>query len=222
MVYYNGAEVVEEPTGRVLRTALLDLGVVDFCVDLSRRRGIYYQAYFPGPDLPGLSPNDGRNILIAERQAGETVMYRNHTGIAALIGDIKALLAAPGLGGCIKSMFLGESAVLEGLRPVLTERFGGGIYITKTFVSFLEVMDAGASKGQGLKAAMDHLGLSPEEVIALGDEENDIPMFSVAAWSLAPRSAKDQVRAAAGGVIGPNNEDGVAAFLEALFGLPGG
>jgi hydroxymethylpyrimidine pyrophosphatase-like HAD family hydrolase len=57
-------------------------------------------------------------------------------------------------------------------------------------------------------------------VIALGDEENDIPLFSVAGYSLAPANAKEPVRAAADRVIGPNTEDGVAAFLEEFFSLP--
>jgi Cof subfamily protein (haloacid dehalogenase superfamily) len=219
MVYYNGAEVSEAPSGRILKTVLLDPEVVEYCVDLSRREGIYYQVYLPGPALKDLVPNDSRNILMAERLTGETEMYRNHTGVQALIGDIKAALSRAVPPGCLKGMFLGESAVLDRIRPVLAERFGSRVYIAKTFVSFLETMDAAASKGRGLGAALEYLGLSPEEVIALGDEENDIPLFAAAGYSAAPANAKDPVRAAADRIIGPNTEDGPAAFLEELFGL---
>jgi hydroxymethylpyrimidine pyrophosphatase-like HAD family hydrolase len=73
------------------------------------------------------------------------------------------------------------------------------------------------SKGQGLKAAMKRLSIKSEEVIAFGDEENDLPMFSVAGFSAAPANAKESVKAGADIVIGSNAEDGVAAFLEKYF-----
>jgi hydroxymethylpyrimidine pyrophosphatase-like HAD family hydrolase len=66
---------------------------------------------------------------------------------------------------------------------------------------------------------MEKRGLKPEEIIALGDEENDLPMFSVAGFSVAPANAKDKVKSAASLVIGANTEDGVAAFLEETFGV---
>jgi hydroxymethylpyrimidine pyrophosphatase-like HAD family hydrolase len=44
-------------------------------------------------------------------------------------------------------------------------------------------------------------------------------MFGAAGFSAAPANAKAPVRAAAGRVIGSNAADGVALFLEELFGL---
>jgi len=78
-------------------------------------------------------------------------------------------------------------------------------------------MNAGVSKGTGLKTVMECRGLKPEEVIAFGDEENDIPMFSVAGFSAAPSNARENVRQAADFVFGSNAEEGLAAFLDDLF-----
>ncbi|MDR3166921.1 MAG: Cof-type HAD-IIB family hydrolase [Treponema sp.] len=212
MVYFNGAEVVDMPGGKVLHATMLEREVVDFCVDLSRHMGVYYQVFFPGtPEYP-------RGKLMAERQSGETEMYRKHTGIQAVIGDLKEALAAPGITGCIKSMFLAEPEVQEALRPRLAERFGSRIYVARTLRTFLELMAAGVSKGHGLALALEHRGLVPEGVIALGDEENDLPLFEVAGFSVAPANAKDKVREAADRVIGSNAEDGVAVFLEEFLG----
>jgi len=66
---------------------------------------------------------------------------------------------------------------------------------------------------------MERLSLKREEAIAFGDEENDIPMFARAGFSIAPSNAKDAVKAKADLVIGSNVEDGVAAFLEEFFAL---
>jgi hydroxymethylpyrimidine pyrophosphatase-like HAD family hydrolase len=78
-------------------------------------------------------------------------------------------------------------------------------------------MNAGVSKGEGLKIVMDSRGLKPEEVIVFGDEENDLPMFSVAGFSAAPSSAREKIRSAADFVFGPPAEEGLAVFLEEVF-----
>jgi hydroxymethylpyrimidine pyrophosphatase-like HAD family hydrolase len=69
---------------------------------------------------------------------------------------------------------------------------------------------------------MDRYGFSPEEVIAFGDEENDLPLFTTAGFAVAPANARDAVRAAADFVTGPNTEDGVAAFLAGLLRVTSG
>ncbi|MFP3090207.1 Cof-type HAD-IIB family hydrolase [Treponema sp. TIM-1] len=211
MVYFNGAKVADMPGERILHLSLLDKDTANFCVDLSRKMGLYYQIYFPGTrDRPG-------DRLVAEYRGEETALYRNHTGIDAVIGDLKEALADPGCPGCIKGMFITAPAQQDIIRPLLAEQFGGKIYMTRTYVSFLEVMAPGVSKGRGLKLAMDHLGLSSGELIALGDEENDLPLFEIAGFSAAPANAKPPVLAAADLRIGSNAEEGAAAFLEELF-----
>ncbi|GHV62070.1 haloacid dehalogenase [Spirochaetia bacterium] len=211
MVYFNGAVVADMPGGKILSATLLDLEAVNFCIDLSRSTGVYYQVFLPGTTaIP-------RQRLIAERQSAETEMYFKHTGIQAEIGDLKQALAAPGLTGCIKSMFLAEPEVQDAIRPKIEERFGKSLYIARTLRTFLEIMNPNASKGEGLKIALQRRGLEPAQVIAFGDEENDLPMFGATGFAIAPANAKDSVKAEADLIIGPNTEDGVAAFLEETF-----
>jgi hydroxymethylpyrimidine pyrophosphatase-like HAD family hydrolase len=195
----------------VLSAALLELEAADFCVDLARRWDLHFQVFFPA--VPG---GPGETLMI-EKDRPEAEMYRRHTGIPPVLGDLKKTIAEGRMPGCIKAMFIAEPEAQERLRPLLAERFGGRIYVARTFPTFLEVMTAGVSKGAGLRAAMKKRGLNAADVIALGDEENDLPMFEAAAFSAAPASAKEKVRQAAGMVIGSNAEDGVAAFLEKLF-----
>jgi hydroxymethylpyrimidine pyrophosphatase-like HAD family hydrolase len=116
-------------------------------------------------------------------------------------------------------MFIAEPEAQERIRPLLERRFGGRIYIARTYTTFLELMAAGVSKGTGLRLAMNHLGLESASVMAFGDEENDLPLFAEAGFSAAPANAKETVRAAADLVIGSNADDGVAEFLEGFFSL---
>jgi hydroxymethylpyrimidine pyrophosphatase-like HAD family hydrolase len=68
---------------------------------------------------------------------------------------------------------------------------------------------------------MERRGLDAAAVMALGDEENDLPMFEAAGFSAAPANARETVRQAAGLVIGSNADDGAAVFLEEFFQLKG-
>jgi Cof subfamily protein (haloacid dehalogenase superfamily) len=221
MVYFNGAEVTDMPSGKVLDATLLDAEAVNFCVDISRRLGIYYQVFLPPRDVtPGASPAEKyRRILMAEKWGPEAEMYLNHTGIKAEIGDLKKALALPGLSGCIKSMFIAEPEIQDTVRPLIEERFGKTIYIARTLRPFLEVMNSRVSKGRGLRVVLEKRALKFSQVMAFGDEENDLPLFEDAAFSAAPSNAKETVRQAADITIGSNAEEGVAVFLEEFFGL---
>jgi Cof subfamily protein (haloacid dehalogenase superfamily) len=210
MVYFNGAVVADMPGAKILSITPMQNEVVEFCVDLSRKLNVYYQIYF---SETGAEP---RQVLMAEKESPHRDMYTNHTDILSEMGDLKKVIAAPGFSGCIKSMFLTEAETQEKIRPALAERFGNSIYVARTFPTFLEVM-ASVSKGRGLSLALEHRGLKPEEVIAFGDEENDLPMFGLAAWSVAPANAKESVKAAADSITLSNTEDGIADFLEKTF-----
>lgn len=58
--------------------------------------------------------------------------------------------------------------------------------------------------------------IDPKQIIAIGDDVNDLPMIRNAGLGVAMGNAKPEVKAAAGRVIGKNSEDGLAAFLEEL------
>jgi hydroxymethylpyrimidine pyrophosphatase-like HAD family hydrolase len=155
--------------------------------------------------------------LLIEKPRPESEMYQKHTGMSPVVTDLKAVIAAGGLKGVIKAMFIIDPSLQGELRLKMLDRFGSRLYITGSYPTFLEIMNAGVSKGEGLKTVMECRGLKPEEVLACGDEENDLPMFSVAGFSAAPSSAKEKVREAADFIFGSNAEEGLVAFLDDLF-----
>lgn len=214
MVFFNGAEVVDVPGGKTLEANLLDLDVVDFGIDVARSMNVHYQVYLPA----GATGEKSKwEALLIDKFCDESEMYQRHTGITPQVKDLKAAIAAPGLPGCIKAMFITDPALHDEIREKMRERFGSRIYIARTSPTFLEIMNAGVSKGAGLAAVMRYRGLAPEAVMAFGDEESDIPMFSVAGFAAAPSNAKEKVREAADVVYGSNAEEGLAAYLENVF-----
>jgi hydroxymethylpyrimidine pyrophosphatase-like HAD family hydrolase len=217
MVFFNGAEVAQVPDVKVIGSRLTSLDVIGYGIDLARGMDAHFQIFLPpgcGPEICRGSPWE---VLLIDKMRPEAEMYQKHTGVTPVVTDLKAAIAAPEAKGCIKAAFITDPSLHEEIRQKMLARFGDSIYIARTFPTFLEVMDSGVSKGEGLKTVMRHRNLKPEEVIAFGDEENDLPMFPVAGFSAAPANAKEKVRQAADFVFGPNTEEGLAVFLEELF-----
>jgi len=76
---------------------------------------------------------------------------------------------------------------------------------------WLEIMPQGATKADAARTLRDMLGCT--RIVAFGDGVNDIPLFEAADECYAVANADDALKAIAAGVIGSNEEDGVARWL---------
>jgi Cof subfamily protein (haloacid dehalogenase superfamily) len=97
-----------------------------------------------------------------------------------------------------------------------------GHLVTTTWSSvgaLVEISAAGVTKASMLARLCDELGIGPEEVVAFGDMPNDLPMLEWAGTSYAMANAHHSVLDRAERIAPSNEDDGVAATLEALFGL---
>jgi Cof subfamily protein (haloacid dehalogenase superfamily) len=216
-VYYNGAEVADVSAGKIIHACFIDPQPVLFCVELSRQTGFYYQAYFPAGVIAEPNGQDSGEVLMADKITEESELYEKSTGVPVIAGDLGEYLAkTPAI---IKGMFITAEKNLEKIRPMLEKRFGDSVYLARSCPIYLETLAAGVSKGAGLLHALEYLNLKPENTIAFGDEENDLPMFETAGFSAAPANAKEAVRSAAMFQIPSNAEDGIAVFLEEKLGI---
>jgi len=88
------------------------------------------------------------------------------------------------------------------------------IALTSSIANNMEINSATANKGAALQKLCEFLRIAPENVIAMGDNGNDIEMLQFAGTSVAMGNATDEAKAAATTVTLPNNEDGVAMAIE--------
>lgn len=86
----------------------------------------------------------------------------------------------------------------------------------RSHAHYLEVTAAGVSKGTAVRLLAAGLGVQPERTGAVGDGENDLPMFAFAHASYAMGNASAAVRAAATQVVPTNIEYGCAVAIEAF------
>jgi Cof subfamily protein (haloacid dehalogenase superfamily) len=104
---------------------------------------------------------------------------------------------------------------------VATERAVGHL-VTTTWSStgaLVEISAAGVTKATTLALLCDELGLVTDDVVAFGDMPNDLAMLAWAGTSYAMANAHPSVLELADHVAASNEDDGVAAALEELFGL---
>jgi Cof subfamily protein (haloacid dehalogenase superfamily) len=80
-----------------------------------------------------------------------------------------------------------------------------------------EIGGVGVDKGSALEFIIGELGISPSEVMAIGDSSNDIAMLKFAGIGVAMGNAVHEVRAAADTITLDNDEDGVAFVIRSLL-----
>ncbi len=83
---------------------------------------------------------------------------------------------------------------------------------------YAELFHRDGTKGTALLRLAAHLGISPDEIVCIGDEENDISMFEVIGHPYAMGNAIDKVKALAEKILPVNDEDGVAFAINEILG----
>lgn len=85
----------------------------------------------------------------------------------------------------------------------------------------LAVKARGVSKAEAIKKLAQVLEISIKNIIAFGDEVNDIEMLKLVGLGIAMENAEDAVKQAADVIAGNNDQDGVGKELEKIFGNAG-
>lgn len=80
--------------------------------------------------------------------------------------------------------------------------------------SSLEVSAKGINKGYGLQKICAHIGISPEEMIVVGDADNDLDALKVAGLAVAMGNSNEHVLQTADVTVADNDHDGCAEAIE--------
>jgi len=114
----------------------------------------------------------------------------------------------------IKIMMIDEAqaltAAIKQLPEVLQEKYN----MAQSAPFFYEFMSKKSGKGNGVAALAEHLGLTHEQVICVGDAGNDLQMIEYAGLGIAMANASDDVKAVADYITLSNDENGVAHVFE--------
>src|SRR4051812_36533472 len=178
----------------------------------------------PGPDLAEV-------LRLLEEQVGplSVLVEASDEPRAPLWGDAHAVwpypewvpydralaLSGPAYKGFAHAADLTADELLGVARAVIPPELAA---VTQAGLGYVEVTAPGVNKGSGLAVVAAELGLTADDCCVFGDMPNDVPMFAWARWRrVAVANAHPEVLALADEVTASNDEDGVAAWLEALL-----
>lgn len=113
-----------------------------------------------------------------------------------------------------KILLAGEPDELDKYQEILSKRYDGLLDVYKSAPYFLEIMPFGVSKGSMLPPLLEKLGVSKDELIAFGDNYNDMTMIGYAGFGVAMGNGEEEVKKIANYVCESNDDDGIAKTLE--------
>lgn len=205
LICYNGGYVIhfdEGPEPGVLHSTEISAADCQRIVDLARGTDVHvslYRAdewYVPAQDY------------WADRE-------QNNTRVAPAVADLDAIVAAWQAGGlgAHKVMCMGPKEGITAITEALTGTDSLNLYRSRD--TYLEIAHGSINKATGLSLLLRHkydFGLA--DVIAFGDNYNDIELLEAVGIGVAVGNAKPEVLAIARDITAPGKEDGVALALE--------
>ena len=146
-------------------------------------------------------------------------LEKNMEFIEFVVPIENALVADP-----VQAMFCGTMARMNGALLALEDSgMDGKVTILRTEyperdLSMIDVLNAGCSKGHALERWANYRGYRREEVMAVGDNHNDVEMLEFAGHPIIMGNACEELRARGWKITRGNHDCGVAAAVEFALG----
>lgn len=128
---------------------------------------------------------------------------------------LSEVLGTPSLKLVVRHPDVREDALLE----VARELDVPGVVPSISGAPFLEVAGAGVTKASGLALMARHLGFEASDVVAFGDNVNDVELLQWAGLGVAMGNGVREAFDAADEVTATNTDDGLAVVVERMLGL---
>jgi Cof subfamily protein (haloacid dehalogenase superfamily) len=198
VIFANGAYISTASSDRLLYERLLDAETV---------REIWRRGEERGSGLVAWS----RGRLFINRESGAMTLYQKVTASEAVVTPAPDSFAEQGV---TKMLWVDKAEnIVSALNELSAKPIPGACWFTST-PYYLEFAQHGVTKGKGLCRVAAFCGISPAEIIAIGDGMNDLSMLSYAGLGVAMRNAPEALRRAADFIAPSNEEDGAAQVIE--------
>ncbi|WP_353092772.1 Cof-type HAD-IIB family hydrolase [Tissierella praeacuta] len=203
IVACNGAIIVDE-TGNIIYRRPIDNSLVKEIVNIARNNNIYYHFY---DENRFYSHTKVDEILKFYSEGDES----NRIDIK-IFDNIEEITKIKDLN-IYKFLFVDDDKnKLQNLRTELNKL--NNIETSSSWSNNIEAMGLNVSKGMALSELCNNLKINPEEVIAIGDNENDLSMINFAGLGVAMENGAESIKKQADYVTASNDEDGVAKVIE--------
>lgn len=211
MICFNGGYVLHydgaSPVPVVIDSVQLPLPVCSAIIEMAKGTDIHVSVY---------SEDDWYAPALDQWTAREERI----TKVSPRVKELHDLLDHwQGLNkGAHKVMCMGPENEIHALGIRLTSIFGDQIHVYRSKSTYLEIAPRPISKATALKLVLQQrYDMELSEVMAFGDNYNDIDLLRSVGWGIAVENANPEVKAAAREITLRNTEDGVAIAIEKHF-----
>lgn len=199
-ITFNGGLVQKNDTGEIIEKALMPLADVHELYELTSELNVPLDILSDGLVLQ-LPTTEEYTSLYSQLNKLLTFEPRD---LAQLTSDQiynKAVIAV-------------EQTYLDEQIKKIPASFYDRYEIIKTRSNLLEFMPKGITKAYGISLLARDLDIKQEEIMTIGDEENDLPMIEYAGLGVAMENAVPKVKEIADVITDTNDHDGVAQAVE--------
>ena len=200
---YNGCQIIKAQNGEILFERRINPEMLPYLEKKARKNGFAIFTYHD-------------DTLITDSPDNEYIKNE------ALLNNLKIIRedefsTAIDFAPCKCMLVSDKEKALIGLEQHWEKRLVGTLDAFRSEPYFLEVVPCGVNKANTLGALLEHLGVTREEVIAVGDGVCDVTMLQLAGMGVAMGHSQDSVKVCADYVTASNEEDGVALAVEKLI-----
>jgi Cof subfamily protein (haloacid dehalogenase superfamily) len=199
LICYQGGWI-QALDGPVLRRITLPIPLAREAIALGMAEGWHILLYAEGQ-------------LYVEEFLHPVAFYDALLGSGVTVGESWDTILAKH-AGVDKVLYVAEPEHIPAMAEVLQARFAGVAEIVRSHAMFIEVVPLGVDKGAAVAWLAQHFNIPQEEVLAAGDQENDIAMIEWAGVGVAMGNATPPVQKIADWIAPPVTEDGAAVLLE--------
>ncbi len=199
VVGFNGA-IAQSTDGKVIDDARLSYDNYLKAEMISRKFHVNFQIETPNA-IYALNRNISKYTIYEASLVNLPLRYRTPE-------EIKPSLMIS------KTMWIAEPKRITAMKRDLPKSLYDDMYIVQTEPVFLEALHKGVSKGKTLLKLASQLGIQPDQVMALGDQGNDLSMIKRAGLGVAMGNAIPEDKQNAQFVTKTNNENGVAYAIK--------
>ena len=206
LICYQGAMVRHSDSGEMLFHRTIPRRLAHEIISAAQERNLHLNVYL-----------DDR-LYVAQLTAHAIFYSQINYGLELTeVDDLHAWLDAQGNNNPTKMVIVTPAEETDAVLSEFTGLYGDLLQVTKSHPRFTEFTHIECSKGVALAFLAEHLGVTREEVMAIGDGHNDLDMLRWAGYGLAMPTAPQMVLDIAHSVCLPIDEDGAAEAIERLI-----
>lgn len=217
-IFGNGNQIIDLKTGKEIFRKTLTSQEVDSCIGLAKKENLHIHLYTENEVItPKLMYMDLRNFILKDSIFHSDLEFKVVRDIEEYLKQTKAsifkvVISSPSYLGDLKKI-LDQQMDLSVYRVEKSKKYKDKV-IDKEY-EYLDITPSKTNKNEALKILSNYLKVSSSEVMAIGDNLNDIDMIQNSGIGVAVANSYEAVKKVATYITKNGVED--SGFAEAIY-----